>query len=68
MLVKGKSPYPAERTLLTTGALAALHDSLYLNSRRLETPHLNVTYSPPKESLFDRGPMPPADEDFGIGP
>ena len=53
--------YPVERTLLTTGALAALMDSSYQGHRRLETPHLNVSYRAPKESLFSRGPVPAAD-------
>ena len=36
--------------------------------RRLETPHLHIPYRAREESLFNRGPMPPADDDFGIGP
>ncbi len=61
MIVTGKPAYPVERTLLTTGALAALMDSSYQGHRRLETPHLNVSYRAPEESLFSRGPVPPAD-------
>ena len=44
----GKSPYPVERTLLTTGTLAALMDSGQAG-RRLETPHLDVRYQSPAE-------------------
>jgi hypothetical protein len=61
MIVTGRPAYPVERTLLTTGALAALIDSAYQGHRRLETPHLNVSYRAPKESLFSRGPVPAAD-------
>ena len=61
MMVTGIQAYPVERTLLTTGALAALMDSSYQGHRRLETPHLNVSYRAPKESLFSRGPVPAAD-------
>ena len=68
MIVTGKPSYPVERTLLTTGTLAALLDSLYLNSLRMETPNLNIVYRAPEASLFARGPKPPADKDFGIGP
>jgi len=41
-----RPPYPVERTLLTTGALAAAMDSRFDSGRALETPHLNVTYKP----------------------
>ena len=39
--------YPVERTYLVTGMLAALMDSRYEGSRRVETPHLeSVGYQP----------------------
>ena len=63
MIVTGTPAYPVERTLLTTGALAALMDSCYQGHRRLETPHLNVNYRAPKESLFSRGPVPAANRE-----
>ncbi|MFN7996772.1 MAG: hypothetical protein U0Q18_24375 [Bryobacteraceae bacterium] len=44
MVVTGTPPYPVERTLLTTGALAALMDSSYQGHRRLETPQLKIRY------------------------
>lgn len=50
----GKSPYPVERTLLTTGMTAAGVESLYQKEKRLETPHLAITYQPTRESTFWR--------------
>jgi hypothetical protein len=55
MIVTGREPYPPERTLLTTGALAALMDA---NGRTIRTPHLAIAYRPPSRSLFARGPVP----------
>ncbi len=49
-----KSPYPIERTLLTTGMTAAGIESLFQDQKRLETPHLAVRYQPSKESTFWR--------------
>ena len=39
-----RPPYPVERTLLTTGVLAAAMDSRFDGGRALDTPHLSVTY------------------------
>ena len=50
----GKSPYPIERTLLTTGLVEAGVRSLGTGQKRLETPHLNVRYQAPRESTFAR--------------
>jgi hypothetical protein len=58
MIVNGREPYPPERTLLTTGALAALMDS---KGHPVETPHLAITYRAPSRSLFARGPVPRAE-------
>lgn len=60
MIRTGREPQPVERTLLTTGALAAVFDSSYRpaaqygrtlqhgtllqRGRRVETPHLKVAY------------------------
>ncbi|MFN0167869.1 MAG: hypothetical protein ACKV22_15685 [Bryobacteraceae bacterium] len=59
MVLTGRAAYPAERTLLVTGALAALMDSSFRKGARLETPHLRVAYRAPEQSVFNQGPMPP---------
>ena len=50
----GKAPYPVERTLLTTGLVAAGMQSLAKDQKRIETPHLAVRYQAPRESTFAR--------------
>ena len=40
-----------ERTLLTTGLTAAGMESLYRKQERYETPHLDISYQPTKESI-----------------
>ncbi len=54
MFVTGKAPYPAERTLLTSGLVAAGLQSLASGQKRIETPHLAVRYRAPRESQFWR--------------
>jgi hypothetical protein len=41
-----QAPYPVDRTLLTTGALAAAVDSRFDGGRVVETPHLALAYKP----------------------
>ncbi len=48
----GKTPYPIERTLLTTGLVEACVRSLATDQKRHETPHLAVKYSPVRASTF----------------
>ena len=47
-----KAPYPPERTLLTSGLVAAGLKSLSVGQKRIETPHLAVRYQVPRESTF----------------
>ena len=52
MFLTGEPSYPVERTLLTTGLVAAGVDSLQQDGARLETPHLDVRYPVPATSTF----------------
>ena len=54
LFLTGKSPYPVERTLLTSGMTIGGVDSLFQNQKRLETPHLAIPYQPTQESTFWR--------------
>lgn len=54
MFLTGKTPYPIERTLLTTGLVAAGVQSLAEGQRRIETPHLAVRCRAARESTFLR--------------
>jgi hypothetical protein len=49
-----RSPDPIERTLLTSGLVAAGCQSLTANQTRINTPHLAVRYTGPRESQFAR--------------
>jgi len=52
MFTSGKAPYPVERTLLTSGLVAAGMQSLASDQKRIETAHLAFRYQAPKESTF----------------
>jgi hypothetical protein len=54
MIVDGRAPYPAERTLLTSGMTLAAVDSLHQGGAVVETPEMAVRYDPPTKSLFWR--------------
>jgi hypothetical protein len=50
----GKAPYPVERTLLVSGVLESCLTSRFDGQKRLQTPHLNVVYQPPRQSQHTR--------------
>ncbi len=52
MFLTGQPPYPVERTLLTTGLVAAGVGSLADGQKRLQTPHLAIRYQAPRPSTF----------------
>jgi hypothetical protein len=51
-IIERKTPYPVERTLLTSGMVIGGVDSLFAEQKPLATPHLEVKYSAPRESTF----------------
>ena len=60
MVITGEPPYPVERTLLTTGVVDAVMTSRFEGGRRVETPHLAVTYRPaPPPGYYARSFVPP---------
>jgi hypothetical protein len=52
LVLEGKSPYPVERTLLTSGMVIGGVDSLFNKQTLIETPEMEVVYQSPKESNF----------------
>ncbi len=54
MFLTGKATYPVERTLLTTGLVAAGVDSLFEDGSKQDTPHLDISYRSTPESTFWR--------------
>ena len=54
MFTTGKAPYPVERTLIVSGILESCLTSRNQGHKQLETPHLNVRYSAPRESQHCR--------------
>lgn len=51
-IIHRKTPYPVERTLLTSGIVIAGVKSLHQGEVRLQTPELGVTYRSSPESTF----------------
>ena len=54
MFETGVAPYPIERTLLVSGVLESCLTSKVQNHERIETPHLNVAYRAPAQSVYCR--------------
>ncbi|HMF76454.1 MAG TPA: hypothetical protein VK604_12395 [Bryobacteraceae bacterium] len=54
LFATGRTTYPIERTLLTTGLTASGVESLFQKETRIETPHLAIRYTAPRDSTFQR--------------
>jgi hypothetical protein len=54
LIISGKPPFPVERTLLTTGLVAAGVESLWRQGEPVDTPHLAIRYRPNPNSTFRR--------------
>ncbi len=52
VVLTGKTPYPIERTLLTSGLVIAAVDSLFQKQVAIDTPHLAVKYKANAHSAF----------------
>jgi hypothetical protein len=52
MVLDNRSPYPVERTLLTSGMTLAAVESIHRGHTLVNTPEMEVMYKGPKESLF----------------
>ncbi len=53
LMLTGRTPYPIERTLLTTGMTIAGVESLW-QGQKLDTPHLDIGYRVTEASTFRR--------------
>lgn len=54
MILAGKTAYPVERTLLTSGMVIGAVESLHAGQTKFATPDMKVAYQGPKESMFWR--------------
>ena len=54
LIAHGRTPYPIERTLLTTGLSIAGVQSLWQDEQKLATPHLDINYQVDDNSTFRR--------------
>ena len=54
LVLTGKSPYPIERALLTSGMVIGGVESMHAGQTRFDTPDMAVAYRGQKESMFWR--------------
>ena len=52
MIVQGRTAYPIERTLLTSGMVIAGVESLFRGQERIELPDMQIAYQAPEPSMF----------------
>ena len=56
LFATGKTPYPVERTLLTSTVLEFAMRSFAAGSKRIEDPAMEVSYAAPADSGYFKGP------------
>lgn len=54
MILHGSAPYPVERTMLVSGMLESCLESQIRQNQEIQTPHLQVRYTPPGKSQYCR--------------
>ena len=54
MVLRGRAPYPVERTMLVSGILESCLESRIRENQEIQTPHLQVRYTPPAKSQYCR--------------
>ena len=54
MVLRGIAPYPVERTMLVSGILESCLESRISENQKIQTPHLQVRYTPPAKSQYCR--------------
>jgi hypothetical protein len=54
LVLNNRSPYPVERTLLTSGMTLAAVDSIHQGYKAIDTPEMEVAYQAPMKSTFWR--------------
>ncbi len=52
MIVNGRTAYPIERTLLTSGMVIGAVDSLFAGGEPIMTPEMAIAYQAPRESMY----------------
>lgn len=52
MIVEGRTDYPVERTLLTSGMVIGGVRSLHAGEVRIDLPNMRIAYQGPRESMF----------------
>ncbi|MFC1757534.1 hypothetical protein ACFL2H_02040 [Planctomycetota bacterium] len=55
LIINDKSPYPVERTLLTSGMVIAGVNSLHAGQTKIGTPKMGIPYNAPRESTYWQG-------------
>ena len=54
MIIRGRTDYPIERTLLTSGMVIGAVESLFGGGARFETTEMDIAYRTPRKSMYWR--------------